>query len=144
MAQKVPEMELTNSASLSQLIRDGKLQISLAQLKTAVSENNLDILSSNNSARYAQTDMLRAKGGGAPRGGAGVQIPSSLFAGAIGAGVGGAGGLGGFGSAGGITGGARQVFGFARGSYDPSLAVGFSIDRTNSPLNSIVVSGLPR
>ncbi|MBN1570813.1 MAG: TolC family protein [Acidobacteria bacterium] len=142
-AQKVPEMKLANSSSLSQLIRDGKLPISLSQLKTAVNDNNLDVLSSNNSARYAETDMLRVKGGGAPRGGAGVQIPSSLFAGAIGAGVGGAGGLGGFGSVGGISGGARQVFGFSRGSYDPTLALGFSIDRTKSPLNSIVVSGLP-
>ena len=141
VARKISETDLTNSASVSGLIRDGKLQISLAQLKAAVGENNLDILSSSNGARYAETDMLRAKGGGAPRGGAGVQIPSGLFAGAIGAGVGGAGGLGGFGSAGGITGGARQVFGIARGSYDPTLAVGFSIDRTNSPLNSIIVAG---
>jgi outer membrane protein len=143
VARKIPETDLKNSTSVSSLIRDGKLQISLAQLKSAVGENNLDILSSSNSARYAETDMLRAKGGGAPRGGAGVQIPSGLFAGAIGAGVGGVGGLGGFGSAGGITGGARQVFGVARGSYDPTLAIGFSIDRTNSPLNSIIVSGLP-
>jgi len=72
-----------------------------------------------------------------------MQIPSGLFSGAIGAGLGGGGGVGGFGSAGGITGGARQVFGFPRGTYDPSLAIGFSIDRTNSPLNSIVVAGLP-
>jgi outer membrane protein TolC len=143
VSKNIPQIELENSAILSQLNRDGKLQLSIAQLKTAVSENNLDILSSNNGAYYAQTDMLRVKGGGAPRGGAGVQIPSSLFAGAIGAGVGGGGGLGGFGSAGGITGGARQAFGFSRGSYDPSLAIGFSWDYTNSPLNSIVVSGTP-
>jgi outer membrane protein TolC len=143
VAQKIPDLELTNSAGLLQLLHDGKLQISLNQLKTAVSENNLDILSSNNSARYAQTDMLRVKGGGAPRGGAGIQIPSSLFAGAIGTGVGGAGGLGGFGGVGGITSGASQVFGFSRGSYDPSFSLGFSVDRTNSPLNSTIVSGLP-
>jgi HAE1 family hydrophobic/amphiphilic exporter-1 len=30
-----------------------------------------------------------------------------------------------------------------RGSFDPSLLLGFSIDRTNSPLNTIRVSGLP-
>jgi outer membrane protein TolC len=139
---KVPSLELKNSTGLNGLIIGGKIRISLAQLKTTVSENNLDILGSNNSARYAETDMLRVKGGGAPRGGAGVQIPSSLFAGAIGAGVGGSSGVGSFSSAG-ITGGARQVFGVARGSYDPSLAIGFSMDRTTSPLNSIVVSGLP-
>jgi outer membrane protein len=140
---KISEVELANSASLLQLVRNGKLQISLGELRTAVQDNNLDILSSNTTARYAQTDLLRVKGGGAPRGGAGVQIPSSLFAGAIGAGVGGAGGLGGFGGVGGITGGARQVSGFARGSYDPSFALGFSVDRSTSPLNSMIVSGLP-
>jgi outer membrane protein TolC len=142
-AQKVPAIQFTNSQGLMQMIQGSRLRISLAQLKAAVSENNLDILSSRYSLGYAQTDLLRAKGGGAPRGGAGVQIPSSLFAGAIGAGVGGVSGLGGFGGAGGITGGARQVFGVARGSYDPSIAFGFSFDRTTSPLNSIVVSGLP-
>ena len=142
LMQKVPETRLTNSATLSRLIRDGKLEISLAQLRAVVLENNLDILASSNSARYAETDTLRAKGGGAPRGAPGVSIPSSLFAGAIGAGVGGGGGLGGFGSAG-ITGGARQVTVSPSGSYDPTLAVGFSMDRTNSPLNSIRVSGIP-
>jgi outer membrane protein TolC len=142
-ATKTPEVELQNSMSLLRLIGGGKLRISVSQLKTAVRDNNLDIVSSNTTALYAQTDMLRARGGGAPRGGAGVQIPSSLFAGAIGAGIGSAGGLGSFGGAGGITGGARQVFGAARGSYDPSLSLGFSMDRTDSPLNSIIVSGLP-
>ncbi|MDM7997654.1 MAG: TolC family protein [Acidobacteriota bacterium] len=141
--QKIATIDLANTESLSGLIQDGKLRISLRQLKTAVHDNNLDILSTNNAARYAQTDLLRVKGGGAPRGGAGVSIPSSLFSGAIGAGVGGAGGLGGFGGVGGITGGAGQVFGFARGSYDPSLSIGFSVDRNQSPLNSLVVSGRP-
>jgi outer membrane protein len=139
--QKIPQLDLANSASLIQMVQNGKLRISLIQLKSAIRENNLDILASQNSAYYAQTDMLRVKGGGAPRGGAGVQIPTSLFAGAIGAGVGGFGGLGGFGSAGGITGGARQVFGITRGNYDPSLMFGFSMDHTNSPLNSTIVSG---
>ncbi|HYK90700.1 MAG TPA: TolC family protein [Acidobacteriota bacterium] len=142
MVRKIPVLELTSSAGISQLIHDGKLQISLSRLVNAVRENNLEILASSNSARYAQTDILRAKGGGAPRGGAGVTIPSSLFAGAIGAGVGGGGGLGSFGSAG-ISGGARQVSVFPRGSYDPTLLLGFSVDRTRTPLNTIRVSGLP-
>ena len=141
--QRIPQIEFANSASLVGIVHDGKLRISLVQLKTVINENNLDILSTQNSAFYAQTDMLRVKGGGAPRGGAGVQIPTSLFAGAIGAGLGGIGGLGSFGGAGGITGGAKQVYGFTRGSYDPSIAFGFSVDKTNSPLNSTIVSGLP-
>ncbi len=142
-ARKLTAIDLSNSPALRHMVRDGALRISLGQLKTAVNENNLDILSTNNTARYAQTDLLRAKGGGAPRGGAGATIPSGLFSGALGAGVGGAGGLGGFGSVGGITSGARQVFGFPSGSYDPTFSLGFSLDRTTSPLNSIVVSGLP-
>ncbi len=141
-AQRVPEAQLANPGNLLQGVRAGKLRLSLDQLRTAVRENNLDILAARNSARYAETDTLRAKGGGAPRGGAGVTIPSSLFAGAIGAGVGGGGGLGGFGSAGGITGGARQVSARPRGTFDPSLDLGFSIDRTVSPLNTIRVSGV--
>jgi len=143
--QKIPKVDLANSANLSQMIQGGKIRISLSQLKAAVTENNLDIVSSHNSAFYAQTDMLRVKGGGAPRGGAGVQIPTSLFAGAIGTSVGGgSGGFVGFGNLGGITGGARQVFGIARGSYDPSIALGFSVDQTDSPLNSTIVSGLSK
>jgi outer membrane protein TolC len=139
---KVPEVQLTNSSTVSALILSGKISISLSQLMTAARENNLDILAAGINLHYAETDMLRARGGGAPRGGAGVQIPSSLFAGAIGTGVGGISGLGGFGSVGGISGGARQVFAFPRGSYDPSLAVGFSVDQTTSPLNTTRVAGL--
>jgi outer membrane protein TolC len=141
--QEVPDVDLSNSGTLEQLVRAGKLELSLEQLRRIVLENNLDILISRNNTLYGQTDSLRARGGGAPRGAPGVSIPSSLFAGAIGAGVGSAGGLGGFGSAGGITGGARQVSANPRGSFDPTLLLGFSLDRTNTPLNTIRVSGLP-
>jgi outer membrane protein TolC len=134
--------DLSDSYSLTRLASDGKIRISLDQLKDAVRANNLDFLAMEIDARSVATDMLRVRGGGAPRGGAGIQIPSSLFSGAIGAGVGGGGGLGSF-SAGGVTGGARQVSGFPRGSYDPTLALGFSVGRNTSPLNSIVVSGVP-
>jgi outer membrane protein len=139
---KVPTISLTNSPSLQQMARDGRLELSLAQLKNLVLENNLDIMATTNSSKYSQTDMLRAKAGGAPRGAPGLSIPSSLFSGAIGAGVGGGTGLGSF-SAAAITGGARQVSASPRGSYDPTLVMGFSLDRTTSPLNSIRVSGVP-
>ena len=138
----IPGLDLSDSYNLQRLVTDGKIRISLDQLKDAVRENNLDFLAMEIDARSVATDMLRAQGGGAPRGGSGIQIPSSLFSGAIGAGVGGGGGLGGF-SAGGVTGGARQVSGFPRGSYDPTLALGFSVGRNTSPLNSVVVSGVP-
>jgi outer membrane protein TolC len=138
----IPKFEPADSSGLLHLVSDGKIRLSLDQLKNAVRENNLDFLAMEIDARTVETDLIRVKGGGAPRGGGGVQIPSNLFSGAIGAGVGGGGGLGGF-SAGGVTGGARQVVGYSRGSYDPTLALGFSISRNTSPLNSIVVSGIP-
>jgi outer membrane protein TolC len=139
----VPTLGLQNTQKVQDLIRDGKLKLSLVDLAAAVKENNLDILTAAIGTSFAETDILRAKGGGAPRGGPGIQIPSSLFAGAIGAGVGSTGGLGGSGSAGGISGGARAVTVRASGSFDPSLLLNFSIDRTASPLNTIRVSGVP-
>jgi outer membrane protein TolC len=141
--QSVPDVELTNSPGLLQSIREGKIKISLDQLRAIVIENNLDLLASQNTVHYVKTEMLRAKGGGAPRGVTGVSIPSSLFSGAIGAGIGGSSSLGAFGNVGGTSYSARSVFGVSRGSYDPSFALGFSVDSTTSPLNSIVLSGLP-
>jgi outer membrane protein TolC len=73
----------------------------------------------------------------------GVSIPSGLFSGAIGAGIGGASSVGSFGNVGGTSFSSRSVFGVSRGSYDPSFALGFSVDSTTSPLNSVVLSGLP-
>ncbi|MDR1728798.1 MAG: TolC family protein [Acidobacteriota bacterium] len=138
----LPQVDFSDSFGLLHLVRDGRVRLSLEQLKDAVRANNLDMLALEADSRYIETDLLRAKGGGAPRGGAGISIPSSLFSGAIGAGVGGSSGVGSF-SGGAITGGARAVYGYSRGSYDPSFALGFSFDRTTSPLNSVVVSGVP-
>jgi outer membrane protein TolC len=145
-SRSVPAPVLRNSASVSNLMRDGKLLLSIADLKTAIRENNLDIQTAGYADYFADTDLLRAKGGGAPRGGPAVQIPSSLFAGAIGAGLSestGGGTGGGSSSAGGISGGARQVVVRPRGSLDPTLSLNISRDRTTSPLNTIRVSGIP-
>jgi outer membrane protein TolC len=140
---QVPNLQPQNTASVTNLIRNGKLSLSLAEMSAAVRENNLDILAAAYVLSYADTDLLRAKGGGAPRGGQGIQIPASLFAGALGAGVGSAGGLGGFGNAGGITGGARSVTVRPSGSLDPTVMLNFSMDHTSSPLNTVRVSGIP-
>jgi outer membrane protein TolC len=139
----VGEAQGKNPADLGKQIRDGKLRLSLVQLKAAVRENNLAIASASYDTLFAQTDMLRAKSGGAPRGAPGVQIPSGLFAGAIGTGVGSTGGLGGSGSAGGISGGGHSVSVTPRGTFDPTLLMNLSIDRTSSPLNTVRVSGVP-
>ena len=135
----IPKFEPADASGLMHLVSDGKIRLSLDQLKTAVRENNLDFLALEIDAKYVETDLLRVKGGSAPRGGGGVQIPSGLLSGA---GAGGGGGLGSF-SIGSVTGSARQVTGVARGNYDPTLAIGLSYNNTVSTLNSIVVSGVP-
>lgn len=143
VSRRVSDVQFANSESLTKLIAGGKVRLSLADLRAAVRDNNLDIVSASFNTAYAETDLLRAKGGGAPRGAPGVQIPSSLFSGAIGAGLGTAAGLGGFGSAGGISGGARAVTVRASGSLDPTFLLNYSIDRSSSPLNTVRVSGIP-
>jgi len=141
--RRVPVVDLRNTLRISDSIRDGKLILSSAALKEMVLENNLDIVYASLNPYFADIDLLRARGGGAPRGAPGVQIPSSLFSGALGAGLGSVGGLGGGGSAGGISGGARAVYAFPRGTFDPAILLNFSVDQTTNPLNTIVVSGTP-
>ena len=123
------------------MIHDGKLQLSVAQMVAAVMENNLNITVARYNRFFSQTDVLRAKAGGAPRGSQGVTIPGGLFAGALGAGLGGQSTLA---PANGpaITGNARQVTIAPRGNYDPTLMMNFSIDRSSSPLNSLRVAGV--
>jgi outer membrane protein len=141
--RRVPDVDLRNTPRITDSIRDGKLVLSLTGLKEMVLENNLDIAYASFNTSFADIDLLRARGGGAPRGAPGVQIPSSLFAGALGAGLGSVGGLGGSGSAGGVSGGARAVSASPRGTYDPAVLFNFSVDRTTSPLKTVVVSGAP-
>ena len=142
-SQKISEPDLTNSPAVSQMIRDGKLQLSVSQLLTLVMENNLDLLSDRYNRFFSQTDVLRAKAGGAPRGSQGVLIPSGLFSSAIGAGLGSL--APGFSPATGpvITSAAKQVSITPRGAFDPDFSLNFSIDRSDSPLNSIRVTGVP-
>ncbi|HEV8130418.1 MAG TPA: hypothetical protein VGQ81_04150, partial [Acidobacteriota bacterium] len=119
--RNVPGAKLGNTSRVTQMIQQGKIPLSLQQLLSAVVENNLDIAAARYSNSVAETDILRAKSGQAPRGIEGAPSPSGLFAGAIGAGVGGAGGggAGGIGSGGGISGQARAVTITPRGAFDP-------------------------
>jgi len=134
---------LTNSARLRRLIRDGKLELTLADALALTLENNLDIVVQRYVVYFSQTDVLRTKSGQAARGLAGALVPGEFNSGAIGAGVTNAGGTGGTGNAGGITGGGGAVSVGPAGAFDPSVSMGFSWDRVTSPLNSVVVSGIP-
>ena len=134
---------LMNSPRLLNLIHDGKLEISLGDAMALTLENNLDVVIQRYVVPIAQTDILRAKSGQAARGFTGALYPSELNAGAIGAGVTSTSGAGGTGNAGGITGGGGAVLIGAAGAFDPVVNSTFSWDRVTSPLNSVVVSGIP-
>jgi outer membrane protein len=139
----LPLPVLVNSPRLLNLIQDGKLQLSLSDALALTLENNLDIVIQRYVIPIAQTDVLRAKSGQAARGFTGALYPSELNAGAIGAGVTNTGSTGGTGNAGGITGGGGAVVITPAGAFDPTVAFGSSWDRVTSPLNTVVVSGIP-
>jgi len=139
----LPQLKLTNSPRLEGLIRDGKIELTLADALALALENNLDIAVQRFVPRFAEIDVQRTLSGQAARGFSGALIPGGLSAGALGAGVSAAGAGSGVGSAGGITGGGGAVQVGATGTFDPALSFNFSWDRVSSPLNTIQVSGVP-
>jgi outer membrane protein len=144
--QRTPPADLNNSKTLSEMVREGKIELSLQQLAAAVIENNLNLAVDRYNDYFAQADLLRTKAGQAARGvqSAGAEIPDALFSAAIGAGVGGGAGFGGgLAGVGGISASARTLTVQPRGGFDPNVSVDFSWDRTTNPLNTIVVAGSP-
>ena len=109
MPATVPAPTLANSPRLEQLIRDGKLYVSLRDAISLALENNLDLAIARYNLPIANTDILRTKAGGSFRG-----VNTGVVQGTPG------GGVGGFGSgapgagAGGTTerGGRRRCWGF--------------------------------
>src|SRR5208283_2764724 len=138
----VPEPSLDNSQRLKRLIVDGKLALALDDAIALALENNLDITVARYNLPIAQTDLLRAKGGGATRGVAGSYQSTTLFSGSLGGGVGGGGGGGG-GLGGGTLGGSGINSVGGGGCCDPSVYAFYGGTVATTPLNYTVVSGVP-
>jgi outer membrane protein len=136
---------LMNSPDVPLVVEDGKLRLSMAQLVAAVVANNLTIASARYYPWIGQTDLMRARSGSSPRGVDATTIPSGVFAGAEGGSIlGTAGGSGGGSSnPGGITGSAGRVSVSPSGVFDPTFRMSYSLDHTASPLNTLVVAGVP-
>src|SRR5438874_10047451 len=77
---------MENSPRLHDLIRNGKLRVSMADALALAIENNLEIAVSRFLQPIAEADVLRASSGLAARGVQGALIPSSLQLGAFGVG----------------------------------------------------------
>src|SRR5579875_277948 len=137
----VPRARLANSRLLDELVVDGKLKLSLEDAIALALENNLDIAVARYDLPIAQTDLLRAKAGGATRGVAGAYQSSAIFSGGIGGGVGNGRSSGG-GGGGTVLGGGIPSLG-AVGCCDPTVSVFYGWDHAVNPLNFTVVSGVP-
>ena len=146
-----PEPQLTNSPDLNQLIRDGKLYLSLKDAIRLALENNLDIAIARYNLPIADMDILRTKAGGVFRG-----VNAGVVQGTPGGGVGGFGtGAPGAG-AGGTTAGAGGAGAGASGlvqstlgvgtavpSYDPAIIASVGAEHQTTPLANQRIYGVP-
>jgi outer membrane protein TolC len=148
---QAPEPQLTNSPYLNQLIREGKLYLSLKDAIQLALENNLDIAIARYNLPIADMDILRTKGGGVFRG-----VNAGVVQGTPGGGVGGFGtGAPGAG-AGGTTAGAGGAGAGASGlvqstlgvgtvvsSYDPAIIASVGAEHQTTPLANLRIYGVP-
>jgi outer membrane protein len=111
---QIDEPILVNSPRVDQLIRDGKLQITLQDAVELALENSLDIAVARYNPWIADTDILRTKAGGQGRGTPGADFPASQ----------------------------ANIDPFNQfPSYDPILSATASIDSRTTPVNNPFLSG---
>jgi len=151
MPDKVPAPALANSSRIDQLVRDGKLYLTLKDAIALALENNLDLAIARYNIPIADTDLLRTKAGGFFRG-----VNTGVVQGTPGGGVGGYGAGAPGAGAGGTTGGAGGAGAGASGlvqstlgagapvaSYDPALNANLGIEHQTSPLSNQRIYGIP-
>jgi outer membrane protein TolC len=147
----VPEPRMTNSVHTRELVKDGKLMLSLSDAIVLALENNLDLAIARYNLEIADTDILRTKAGSEARG-----VASGLVQGTPGGGVGGFGtgapGAGAGGTSGGAGGAGTGAGGLVQStigtgapvqSYDPSLTGTAQLEHAAFPLSNIVTTGTP-
>jgi outer membrane protein TolC len=140
-----PEINLTNSPRLQQLIRDGKIYISLKDAIALALENNLDLAYFRYNLTIADMDIARTKAGGQVRGvntnvqqGTQGGFGSSSSSGASSSSSSGANAAG----AGGLVQSTLGV-GTAVNSFDPQLTVQSFVDHTTIQEPNTFTIGVP-
>lgn len=143
----VPPLNLANSPRLLNLVRDGKLYISLRDAIALALENNLDIAYFRYNLPIAQTDLARTKAGGIANGvntGVAQNTQGGFSAAAsngAGTGAGAAAGAGAAGAGGLVT--STLGGGTAINAFDPHLYFQGFVDHTTQPLPNPVLYGVP-
>ena len=120
-SRHLAEPSLANTARVDQLMRDGKLYLSLNDAIALALENNLDIAISRYNLNIADTDILRAKAGAAILG-----TPLGVVLNTPGAGIGGIGAQSGA-ATGGTTLGAGGIGAGTNGLVSSTLGFGPNI-----------------
>lgn len=147
--KKIEAIDLTNSNRAEQLIRAGKIYLSLQDAIALALENNLDIELQRYTPQQAQADLLRAQAGGVIRGvtatpSQGANSAQNFLTGgnAIGGGGVNTSGTSTTGSGGSVGSGTQfQVTGVAIPTLDPSLNFGLTQSRTKQPTTNTIVTG---
>jgi outer membrane protein TolC len=151
IGDEVPPEQLQNSPRLNQLVRDGKLYLSLKDAISLALENNLDLAIARYNLPIAETDVLRTQAGGLFRG-----VNTGVVQGTPGGGIGGLGAGAPGAGAGGTTGGAGGAGAGASGLvqstlgtgtnvqiFDPSLNLNFGNEHQTLPLSNTQLNGVP-
>ena len=150
IARQVPAPTFGNTRRIEDLLKDGKLRLSLTDAVALALENNLDLAIARFNLSIAETDILRAKSGQAVRG-----VDTGLVQGTPGGGIGGFGtgapGAGAGGTSGGAGGAGTGASGLVQStlgsgtnidSFDPILSGGLNIDHATFPESSPVLYGV--
>jgi outer membrane protein len=150
IGRAVPAPDFGNSPRVDQMIKDGKLYLSMADAITLALENNLDLAIARYNLPIADTDILRTKAGSSVRG-----VNTGVVQGTPGGGVGGFGSGASGAGAGGTTTGAGGAGAGASGlvtstlgagpavdSFDPNLSSTLTIEHLTQPLSNTVTTGV--
>jgi outer membrane protein len=142
----VDAASFTNSVRLQDLVKDGKIYLSLSDALALAIENNYDLAIARYNLDIADTDILRAKAGSALRG-----VNSGVVANTLGGGgsalVGGGGPGGTTGGSGGAASGSSGLVLSTNGAgpapeiTDPSLGGTITLERAKQPQTNTLFSG---
>ena len=141
LPSNAPELDLSNSPRLQNLIRDGKIYLSLRDAIAVAIENNLDLAYFRYNFPIAQTDILRTKSG-AQANGVNTAIVQGTQGGFAASSGGGGGGSGFSAGAGGIV---TSTLGAGTNvaSFDPSLTFRGYVDHTVVQEANEFTNGVP-
>jgi len=149
-AHEVPPANFGNTPRIENLLKDGRLRLSLSDAVALALENNLDLAIARFNLSIADTDIMRAKSGESVRG-----VATGLVQGTPGGGVGGFGtgapGAGAGGTSGGAGGAGTGASGLVQSTlgtgtnidnFDPIITAGTNLDHASFPESSPVLYGV--